>query len=247
MFAAALAAVFLVVPLPRPAPAPAQMVLPLAVTAVFAFFAAFAHGVNLSGALAGAAIAFILAARDLRMFYVLLIVFALTFAATRLGMQRKKELRKAEARGGRSASQVAANLGVAAVIVMLAPAHWTVLTLAALAEAAADTSSSEIGLAFPGKTVLITNWKAVAPGIDGAISLHGTASALVAAAMVALSGRLFGLLSARHAMAVLYAGFLGTLVDSLLGAVLERRGYLDNDAVNLLGTAASVGIACLLL
>ena len=39
------------------------------------------------------------------------------------------------------------------------------------------------------------------------------------------------------------AGFFGTVVDSLLGAVFERRGLLDNDLVNLLSTAAAVGMA----
>ncbi|HLW54194.1 MAG TPA: DUF92 domain-containing protein [Candidatus Angelobacter sp.] len=247
LFTAALAAVFVAAPLPRPAPAPARMLLPLVVTAVFALLAALARGVDLSGALAGYAIAFILAARDLKLFYVLLIVFAVTFAATRLGRERKQEMRKAEARGGRSASQVAANLGAAALVVMLAPAHWPVMALAALAEAAADTSSSEIGLAFPGKTVLITNWKAVTPGMDGAVSLLGTVAAILAAALIAASGRFLGLISSRQAVVVLFAGFLGTLIDSLLGAILERRGYLNNDLVNLLSTAASVGIAAVSL
>ena len=44
-------------------------------------------------------------------------------------------------------------------------------------------------------------------------------------------------------VAIVLAGFLGSLVDSLLGALLERRGWLNNDAVNLLGTATAVGIA----
>lgn len=219
------------------------MLLPLAVTAVFATLAVFAHGVDLTGALAGAAIAFILAARDLRIFYVLLVVFALTFAATRVGRKRKQRKRIAEPGAGRSASQVAANLGVAGLVVMLAPSHWTVLALAALAEAAADTCSSEIGLAFPGKTIMITSGKTVEPGVDGALSLHGTAAAVVAAALVALTGRFSNLLSTEQAFAVLYSGFFGTLVDSLLGALLERRGYLNNDAVNLLSTAASAAIA----
>lgn len=239
VFSATLAALFVVGPMPRPAPAAKQMVLCLAVTAIFAIFAAITHGVDLSGAFAGLVIAFILAARDLRMFYVLLIVFVVTFLATRLGLERKRQIRKAEARSGRSASQVVANLGVAAVIAMLAPAHWKVLSLAALAEAAADTSSSEIGLAFPGKTVLITSWKPVSPGMDGAISLCGTASAVVSAAVVALTGELLGLVTFRQAVAVLGAGFLGALIDSLLGALFERRGYLNNDAVNLLSTAAA--------
>ena len=46
--------------------------------------------------------------------------------------------------------------------------------------------------------------------------------------------------------AIIVAGFFGTLVDSLLGAVFERRGRLNNDMVNLLSTAATVGIACAL-
>lgn len=187
--------------------------------------------------------AFILAARDLRIFYILLVVFALTFAATRVGRQRKQRMRTAERGAGRSASQVAANLGLAGVLAMLAPSHWTVLALAVLAEAAADTCSSEIGLAFPGKTVMITSGKAVKPGVDGAISIRGTAAAVVAAAVIALTGRFSDLLSTRQAFVVLYSGFFGTLVDSLLGAVLERRGYLNNDAVNLLSTAASAVIA----
>jgi len=43
------------------------------------------------------------------------------------------------------------------------------------------------------------------------------------------------------------AGFLGVQLDSLLGAIFERRGRLNNDLVNLLSTAATVGIAWLLL
>jgi uncharacterized protein (TIGR00297 family) len=235
--------VFVLLRWPELAPAPGRLLAALGITAAFALLAWYAHGVNLSGALAGSAIAFVLAAREIRMFFILLAVFALTLGATRLGVRRKQRLRAAEAADGRSASQVMANLGVAGLIVALAPSGWELLALAALAGVAADTSSSEIGMAFPGKTVLITSWKTVAPGIDGGISLLGTAAALVAAAVVALAGKVSGLVPAHLALVIIYAGFLGTLVDSLLGAVLERRGYLNNDLVNLLSTAAAVGIA----
>jgi uncharacterized membrane protein len=33
------------------------------------------------------------------------------------------------------------------------------------------------------------------------------------------------------------------IVDSFLGAVLERRGYLNNDAVNVLSTASAAALA----
>ncbi len=215
----------------------------LAITAIFALLAWFAGGVNLSGALAGSAVAFIMAVRDLRMFLALLIVFAVTLVATRVGYARKQQLRTAEPAGGRTAAQAMANLGIAALVVAVAGKAWPVLALAALAEAAGDTSSSEIGMAFPGKTLMITNFKSVAPGTDGGISLFGTIAALLGAASVAIAAVATGLVPARQIAIIILAGFFGTVIDSLLGAVFERRGLLDNDLVNLLSTAAAAGMA----
>lgn len=215
----------------------------LAITAGFAVLAWFAGGVNFTGALAGSAVAFIMAVRDLRMFLALLIVFAVTLVATRVGYARKQQLRTAEPSGGRTAAQAMANLGVAALVVAIAGAGWPVLALTALAEAAGDTSSSEIGMAFPGKTLMITNFKPVAPGTDGGISLFGTIAAIAGAASVAIAAVLTGLVPVHAIATIILAGFFGTIIDSLLGAVFERRNLLDNDLVNLLSTAAAVGMA----
>jgi uncharacterized membrane protein len=38
-------------------------------------------------------------------------------------------------------------------------------------------------------------------------------------------------------------GAFGLFFDSLLGATLERRGWLNNDAVNFLSTASAAGFA----
>jgi len=215
----------------------------LAITAGFAVLAWFAGGVNFSGALAGSAVAFIMAIRDLRMFLALLIVFAVTLIATRVGHARKQQLRTAEPAGGRTAAQAMANLGIAALVVAIATAGWPALALAALAEAAGDTSSSEIGMAFPGRTVLVTTGKPVPAGVDGGVSLLGTAAALGAAAVIGVAGFVSGLVSPRQALVVALAGTVGMLVDSVLGALLERRGMLTNDLVNLLSTGAAVGVA----
>ncbi|MCB0559485.1 MAG: DUF92 domain-containing protein, partial [Phaeodactylibacter sp.] len=46
------------------------------------------------------------------------------------------------------------------------------------------------------------------------------------------------------------AGFMGNLVDSILGGSLQQRGYLDNHGVNLVSTlsaAAFMGGYCLYL
>jgi uncharacterized protein (TIGR00297 family) len=215
----------------------------LAITAGFAVLAWFAGGVNFSGALAGSAVAFIMAVRDLRMFLALLIVFAVTLVATRVGYTRKQQLRTAEPHGGRTAAQAMANLGMAALVVAVAAKAWPVLALAALAEAAGDTSSSEIGMAFPGKTWMITTFQPVPAGTDGGMSLFGTIAALLGAASVAVAAVATGLVPFSQLATIILAGFFGTLIDSLLGALFERRGWLDNDLVNLLSTAAAVGMA----
>jgi len=89
----------------------------------------------------------------------------------------------------------------------------------------------------------VTNWKSIAAGTDGAVTLAGTlAGAAAAAAVVAtcVPGGMFGW---RVFPLCIAAGMLGTLVDSLLGATMERRGWLGNNAVNFLSTAIAAAIA----
>ena len=221
-----------------------RLYIALITTIAFAVAARIARGVNTSGALAGASVAFILASRDLRMFWILLIVFFITLAATRLGGSRKQQLKVAEAKSGRSASQVMANLGIAALVLVIADFRYAFLpALAALAEVAADTTSSEIGTAFSGRTILITTWRPVPSGTDGGISLIGTAAGLIATLITAACGLCLGLIRIEPAMVIAGAATAGMLMDSLLGALLERRGYLNNDLVNLLGTLSAALIA----
>lgn len=223
-----------------------RLYLVLALTLGFALAARLVHGVSTSGAVAGAVVAFIMAGRDLRIFCMLLIVFLITFLATRVGTLRKHRLRLAEAESGRSASQVMANLGVAALALAIPNVGAAyLLALAALAEVAADTTSSEIGTAFSTRTILITSWKSVSPGTDGGISLSGTLAGILAAFITAACAVALGLASVSAAALVACAGVAGMLVDSLLGASVERRGYLNNDLVNLLSTAAAAFIGWL--
>ena len=242
-FAAAILVVFAWLHHSEFPPTGSRFLTAIAITAGFALMAWSAGGVNISGALAGSAVAFIMAVRDLRMFLALLVVFAVTLVATRVGYARKQQLRTAEPAGGRTAAQAMANLGIAALVVAVAGAGWPVLALAALAEAAADTSSSEIGMAFPGKTWMITNFRPVRPGTDGGISLLGTIAALAGSASVAVAAVATGMAPARQTATIVLAGFFGTIIDSILGAVFERRGWLDNDLVNLFSTAAAVAMA----
>jgi uncharacterized protein (TIGR00297 family) len=219
--------------------------IPALISLLFAGFGRAVRGVTTSGALAGALICFaLLVGAGRGAFAALLVVFLLTWASTRFGYARKQSLGTAERHSGRNASQVLANLGVASVCALLYATAWRdprVLAAlgAALAEAAADTVSSEIGQAVGGVPRLVTNWKPFPAGTDGAITFAGTAAGVAAAIAVSLTA----IAGWRYAPICAAAGVLGMMADSFLGATLERRGILGNNAVNFSSTAIAALIA----
>jgi uncharacterized protein (TIGR00297 family) len=188
----------------------------------------------------------------------LLALLLLTLVATRFGRARKERLGVAEAPQGRKASQVAANLGVAVlasiplglarIYMIPAAVGGTAMRLAlaaALAEAAADTLSSEFGEVLGGEPRLLTTLRPVPAGTDGAVSSAGTLAGLAGAVTIAVAaGFALNLTTAQGALVALSA-IAGLFVDSLLGALLERYGWLNNDAVNFLSGSAAAVIAAL--
>ena len=216
----------------------------LAVTLVFAVVARVIRGVTTSGALAGALVSFLLyAAAGPGAFLVLVSVFVLTWITTRLGYPRKERRGTAEKRGGRTASQVLANLGVAAIsagLYGLWPRPvFLLMVSAALAEAAGDTVSSELGQLTRDTAVLITTWEDVPSGTDGGITVGGTLAGAFAAALISLVCALMELVPAAWFWISAAAAVVGMLADSVLGASLQRKGILNNDGVNFLSTAVA--------
>jgi len=173
----------------------------------------------------------------------LLTLFVLTFAATRFGRASKEAMGAAETRQGRRASQVVANLGIAGLCAAGVPAAWLAACVAALAEAAADTVSSEMGQALGGRTWLITTGRRVATGMDGGVSLMGTMFGVSAAVAVTAVAVLLGTISPGTALIVFGAGVAGLIFDSVLGATVERRGWMGNDWVNFASTAFAAILA----
>ena len=179
----------------------------------------------------------------------LLVLFLLTFSATRFGRGKKQQLGVAEDKRGRNAAQVAANLGVAGLAAAAAltdpmpGTFYAVVIAAALAEATADTLSSEFGEVLGGQPILVTTRRQVAPGTDGAISLAGTLAGLAGAFLVVLVATLTVGLGVSDAVCAGLGAAGGLFVDSLLGATAERRGWLNNDAVNFLSTVGAAVIA----
>jgi uncharacterized protein (TIGR00297 family) len=191
-------------------------------------------------------------------------VAVLSALVTRLGHAHKEWIGQGEDGGGRHARQIAANLGVA----MLAASPFAqsflfesgrfgsdnrtplvlfAIPLAALAEAAADTVSSEVGQVFGGTPRLITTLERVEPGQDGAISPTGTMAGILAALTVAAVGAWALHVNALVFWAAVAGGVFGLLFDSLLGATFQQREWLNNDAVNFLSTGAAATVAGVIL
>jgi uncharacterized protein (TIGR00297 family) len=230
------------------ASSPERWAIAAAVTVAFAVLARTLRGVTLSGGMAGALACFLLfAGGGPWAFAALATLFAMTWATTRLGYRRKLALGLAERREGRNAGQILANLAVPA----LASAYfsftsnraWMVAAVAALAEAATDTVASEVGQYRGSSPRMITSWKRMPTGTDGAITLLGSAAGLAAGAGIVVVAAAGGLVPAAQLWIPLAAGFAGMLIDSLLGATVQRRGWISNQAVNFFSTLAAAALA----
>jgi len=227
---------------------PERLAIAAAVTLGFAVLARALRGVNRSGALAGGLACFLLfGGAGPTAFATLAVLFLMTWVATRLGYRRKLALGLAERKEGRNALQILANLGVAAFgsVVFSATGNraWLIAALAALAEAATDTVASEIGQYRGPDARLITTWERVAPGTDGGITVPGSIAGLAAGLAIAAVATVGGMLPQAQLWIPVATGFAGMLIDSILGATLQRRGWISNEAVNFFATLAAAALA----
>jgi uncharacterized protein (TIGR00297 family) len=149
---------------------------------------------------------------------------------------------------------------------------------AGIAASAADTWSSEVGVLSSRPPVLITTFRPCPVGLSGGVSVLGTVAGFIGAFMIGF----FWYFAFRdsghnewelHAFVLSIAGFVGCIVDSILGATFQAhywdadrnqiteyesrnghtyrlvRGYrwIDNDVVNLLSNVAALACVYLVL
>ncbi len=173
--------------------------------------------------------------------------------------------------GARTARQVLANGGVAALAALFG---WWPALAGALAAAAADTWATEIGFFSPSLPRLLTTFATVPPGTSGGVTPLGTLGGVAGAAALAGVALLVRPSGASAGFAgVMLAGLAGMGVDSLLGSTLqakyacltcgarsERAGaqchgpmrlmqghrWIDNDVVNAAATLIGAGLGAVI-
>jgi len=230
----------------------------LGVNLALAAAAFAARGVDLSGAAAGVLLGTtIWAFLDWRGFLLLFAFFVLGTAATKFGYQQKAKAKLAQAKGGRrGAANAFSKTTVPALAAIFAattgqPVLFALALAGAFATAASDTCSSEIGQVIGRRTFLITTLRPVPRGTEGAVSLEGTLAGVAASLVVGGLGYAAALYPAKGVAVVAVAALVATTLESLVGATLEKRGLVDNDAVNFLnslaGALVAAGLGTLLL
>ncbi|MEM1593879.1 MAG: TIGR00297 family protein [Archaeoglobaceae archaeon] len=186
---------------------------------------------------------------DLSFFAILLVFYLLGSIVTKYRYSVKLSLGIAEPSGGaRGFSNVFGNslapLFFAMNFGVTRDPLFALAFVATVGTALGDTMASEIGKTAK-NVYLITNFKKVAPGTSGGISVIGEISALLGCLIIFVVSLALGISELSHAIPIVLASFIGVHVDSFLGATLEEKGYLNNSAVNFLGTL-SAGALCYL-
>ena len=163
----------------------------------------------------------------------LLTFFVSSSALSRASRSRKSALAEKFAKGAtRDWGQVAANGGLGALLVIfqgLDPsAVWPWVAYAgAMAAVNADTWGTELGVLSRTPPRLITTGRVVERGTSGGITMRGSLASLLGAGLIGIVAWIFspqaGLLSGIGIITL--AGFLGSLLDSLLGATVQGIYY----------------------
>ncbi|MGV8143140.1 MAG: TIGR00297 family protein [Methanothermobacter sp.] len=174
--------------------------------------------------------------------FLIFIFLILGLGFTKYKHQYKKEIKVYE--GTRTIRNVVSN-GVVP-FVMAAFGNYGGF-IGSIATATADTMASEVGVTTTPR--LITTFKKVPPGTDGGISVPGTVAGIIGAGVIGVAAYLLGIypdLYKTMEIAII-SGTLGCFIDSLLGALLESKKYLNNEHVNLIATVCGAFIGIILV
>lgn len=158
-------------------------------------------------------------------FVILLIFLLLSVMVTKYGYYEKKSMGIYEHE--RSWENVVSNGLVPLIAAFVSPYAY----LGAVAAVTSDKFASELGVLGEEPIDLLT-LKKTKPGTSGAVSPFGTFMSFVGALAIGLTGTAFLNISLYDAVVIGVIGWIGSLVDSVVG-VLEERGIGNKMTTNI--------------
>lgn len=161
--------------------------------------------------------------------WALVVFFILGSLTTKLTNARKAAL-QAESEGGpRNWRQVAANSWPAVFLVVLVrltgQEAYLLVAYAVFAAAASDTFASELGVLTEAPVYSLIPWRRVPRGLSGGVSMAGLGFSLLGSLL--LAGFAYPIFGGEGYLLVGGLGFLGSVIDSLLGSTLQVK-YLNS-------------------
>jgi len=240
-----------------------RLVLAVGVNAILAVATRLGRVISRSGAIGGFIVgALIYFLTDWRGYVVLVTFFILGTAVTKVKYKEKARMGIAqEDEGRRGAKHAVANcaasllLGLGAYVAAMRGANGVATLLmagfaGAFATAVSDTASSEIGQAYGKTTILLTGFRRVPPGTEGAVSLEGTFAGIAASLVLALVAFASGVIVGwQGILAVVVAAFIGNALESIIGSTIEKLPFITNEVTNfintVIGAAAAIGLVAL--
>ncbi|MEA1909191.1 MAG: TIGR00297 family protein [Euryarchaeota archaeon] len=230
---------------------PVYLVFALAFALLLGYLAYVAKIADISGLLSATLVGvLIIAFTNVWWFLLLLTFYILGGGFTKYKYEYKKSLGIAQGKGGaRGYRNVFSN----SIFAIAASICYTIfpqesylflyIYLGSVATATGDTLASEVGTTYKGRPRMITTLKKVEPGTDGGVSALGEIASLLGSLVIAIFAVLFGVIAVDPIhlcligmVIVVISGFVGTNIDSLLGATLQQRGTLSNNGVNVVST-----------
>ena len=208
----------------------------LALNAAAALLTLWRGSVDVGGATAGTVLGTMIFACGGPLFWLVLMAFFVSSTAIGYIHRSEKEWLSAihEKGSRRDAFQVLANGGMGMLTAVLyrltSDPAWAAAFAVSFASSTADTWASELGVLSPSAPVSLLTFRPVPRGVSGGVSLLGTLVALGGAFFIALVFGVVNVVQAslpggflRIAIAVTAAGFVGSVVDSLLGATVQAQ------------------------
>jgi uncharacterized protein (TIGR00297 family) len=234
-----------------------QLLLAIGINAVIAAATYFAKQISRSGAIGGFVVgALIFFLTGWNGYVVLVTFFVLGTLVTKVKYKEKAAKGIAqEDQGKRGAKHAIANCSAALVMGLIGflgsivgndTLHQLFMIgfTGAFATALSDTASSEIGQAYGKTTILLTSFKRVPAGTEGAVSLEGTFAGIVASLIIAAVAMATGVtIGWQGLLAVVIAAFVGNTLESVIGSTIEQLSFINNEVTNFINTVIGAGVA----